>query len=135
MFRWYSGNKKTAEVFLHQDTGLIKIKHIRNAQRTYSERDRVFIPQDKLKAIKASAINKLIIKISKRYGEAKPLVGLKETKTEGDFKLMYLVKLKGNFINGNLHATNLSFSILADGTDIWAIRASVVNRTIWEDDK
>ncbi|HZD60435.1 MAG TPA: hypothetical protein VE439_08310 [Anaerolineae bacterium] len=81
-------------------------------------------------------VNKSIIEVSKHYGESNPLISLKETETERDFKPMYLVQLKGKFTKGNLHATNLSFSMLADGTYTWAIRGSDDNnQTIWEDDE
>lgn len=80
-------------------------------------------------------VDKLITQVSKRYGESGPQISLKETETEGDFKPMYLVFLKGDFTKGNLRATNLSFSMLADGTYIWAIVATDDdNRVIWEEE-
>lgn len=81
-------------------------------------------------------MDKLILQVSKRYGESNPLISLKDTETEKEAKPMYIVLLKGDFTNGNLHATHLSFSMLADGTYIWAIHASDDNnQTIWEDEE
>jgi len=80
-------------------------------------------------------LDKLITQVSKRYGESRPRISLKETEREGDFKPMYLVFLKGDFTKGNLRATNLSFSMLADGTYIWAIVATDDdNRVVWEEE-
>ncbi len=45
---------------------------------------------------------------------------------------MYIVFLKGKFSKGNLKASNLEFSILADGSKVWAIRAfDDNNKEIW----
>jgi hypothetical protein len=45
---------------------------------------------------------------------------------------MFLVFLKGNFSKGNLKATRLNFSILANGSKAWAIRATDENNNeIW----
>ncbi|HZD59148.1 MAG TPA: hypothetical protein VE439_01685 [Anaerolineae bacterium] len=51
LLHWYSGGKKTAEVFIHKDTGLISVRYVKGARRKYSERYRIFIPKAHLKAI------------------------------------------------------------------------------------
>lgn len=83
----------------------------------------------------AKVVEEVITKVSRRYGEPNPAERLEEDKTERDFKQMYLVNLKGNFKKGNLSATNLSFSMLADGSKIWAIRAMDNNHIVWEENE
>ncbi|GMA52191.1 hypothetical protein GCM10025857_35480 [Alicyclobacillus contaminans] len=44
-----------------------------------------------------------------------------QDETEVDHKPMYFVWLSGHFSDGKAESDNLSFSILADGSEAWAI--------------
>lgn len=60
--------------------------------------------------------------VAKHYGEANPkVVYVRETKTDADQKLMYVVELKGHFHQGKVQSNDLEFSILGDGSLAWAI--------------
>lgn len=79
-----------------------------------------------------------INQVSSRYGETNPnIVKLNKGMSDGTTqKPMYAVFLKGNFIKGNLKASNLEFSILADGSRVWAIRAfDDANKDVWLDNE
>lgn len=64
------------------------------------------------------------------------IVRAKSTQAEVTNEPMYIVNLTGEFQKGNLRATNLSFSILADGKKVWALRAfDNNNKDIWQEAK
>ncbi|MDQ7094331.1 hypothetical protein REC12_12090 [Desulfosporosinus sp. PR] len=75
--------------------------------------------------------------ISERYGESHPeITRINPDLTDGIHQPMFLVSLKGNFSKEHFKATRLNFSILADGSKVWAIRASDENNTeIWLDNE
>lgn len=81
----------------------------------------------------------IIKKVALIYGETNPkIIKIKEDTTDNNMKPMYLVTIKGNFKKGNLYAPYLSFSMLADGTYVWCIRAyNNLNSpvSIWEDNE
>jgi|GEM_PF-4777068 len=63
-----------------------------------------------------------ILKVSKRYGDSQPLVvRVVQSLTEADQKPMYVVFLSGHFHYGDIQSNSLSFSILADGSQTWAV--------------
>lgn len=63
-----------------------------------------------------------MLKVSKHYGDGQPkVVRVVQTVTEADRKPMYLVFLNGNFHDGDIQSNNLSFSILEDGSQTWAV--------------
>ncbi|MCL6598668.1 hypothetical protein [Alicyclobacillus macrosporangiidus] len=63
-----------------------------------------------------------IIEVAKRFGDPDPkVVWIHQTVTDPDQKLMYLVKLSGDFKQGEVQSGDLEFSILADGSKVWAI--------------
>jgi outer membrane lipoprotein-sorting protein len=81
---------------------------------------------------------KPINQVSARYGEPSPkIVKTNKDVTDGTVhQAMYAVFLKGNFKKGNLTAHNLEFSILADGSKAWAIRAfDDDNKDTWLDNE
>ena len=90
---------------------------------------------------KQSALNieipKAAIKqVAANYGENNPeIVRTNLSKTEISYKPMYTVLLQGNFHKGDLQATNLSFSITANGEKAWALTAfnDDGNKNIWQD--
>jgi hypothetical protein len=65
-------------------------------------------------------------KVAAHYGEANPkIVKVLATLTDGSTAVpMNLVALDGQFHKGSLVATHLSFSMLSDGSKVWAIRAT-----------
>lgn len=79
-------------------------------------------------------------KVAAHYGEANPK-NMKEsaTLTEGPRAVsMNLVALDGQFHKGSLVATRLGFSMLSDGSKVWAIRATDdqylnTNTEVWFD--
>lgn len=86
------------------------------------------------------AVNQLdnvIMKVSEKYGESNPrLISQTKDTTEGFFEPMYLVHLIGNFSYKGVKANNLYFSILSDGSKVWAIRLTDINNNvIWVDDE
>ncbi|WIG59630.1 MAG: hypothetical protein OJF49_002377 [Ktedonobacterales bacterium] len=76
-------------------------------------------------------------KVAALYGESNPqIVSVKADVTvDSTHAPMDSVFLTGSFQKGTLHATHLSFSMLASGKQVWAVRASDdTNQTIWIDD-
>ena len=79
-------------------------------------------------------------KLAARYGETSPRI-LKVTATLSDGTTaapMNLVSLAGEFHKGSLVATQLSFSMLADGSKVWAIYATddqylITHTPVWFD--
>jgi hypothetical protein len=65
-------------------------------------------------------------KVAAHYGETSPKIGkVLATLTDGSTAVpMNIVALDGRFHKGNLLATHLSFSMLADGSKVWAIYAT-----------
>ncbi len=65
-------------------------------------------------------------KVAAHYGETSPTITkVTATLTDGASAIpMNLVTLAGRFHNGSLVATHLSFSMLADGSKVWAILAT-----------
>lgn len=63
-----------------------------------------------------------ILKVSYHYGDSQPkVVRVVQTVTEANQKPMYLIFLSGHFHDGDIQSNNLSFSILADGSQTWAV--------------
>ncbi|MBO8129649.1 MAG: hypothetical protein H0Z39_10740 [Peptococcaceae bacterium] len=79
-------------------------------------------------------------KVASIYHEPNPqIVRIVETRTECDGKPMYIVFIKGNFRKGNLKASYISFSMLANGEKVWCLKGfnkDQPNRNVivWEDD-
>lgn len=65
-------------------------------------------------------------KVAAHYGESSPTITkVTATVTDGQSAVpMNLVTLAGRFHKGRLVATQLSFSMLADGSKVWAILAT-----------
>jgi hypothetical protein len=65
-------------------------------------------------------------KVAAHYGETDPKIRkVLATLTDGSTAVpMNIVALDGHFHKGNLVATHLSFSMLADGGKVWAIYAT-----------
>ena len=65
-------------------------------------------------------------KVAAHYDEVNPKnMKVSATLTEGSRAVsMNLVTLDGRFHKGSLVATHLSFSMLSDGSKVWAIRAT-----------
>ena len=66
-------------------------------------------------------------KVGAHYDETSPkITKVIATLTEGGTAAvpMNLVALDGQFHKGSLVATHLSFSMLSDGSEVWAIRAT-----------
>jgi hypothetical protein len=65
-------------------------------------------------------------KVAAHYGETSPAITkVSATLTDGARAVpMNLVALDGHFHKGSLVATHLSFSMLADGSSVWAILAT-----------
>lgn len=62
-----------------------------------------------------------IIEVSTHFGDANPkVVKITQEVTETN-QPMYFVWLNGHFHEGNVQSTDMSFSILADGSKAWAI--------------
>ncbi len=79
-------------------------------------------------------------KVAAHYGETHPTIAkVTATLTEGPSAAsMNLVTLDGQFHNGSLVATHLSFSMLSDGSKVWAIlatddRYTVTHTPVWLD--
>lgn len=72
-----------------------------------------------------SAGRRAILKVSRHYGESSPRVDrvVETTSVAPPYELMYLVSLTGHFHEGKAKNPSLSFSVLADGTEAWAILA------------
>jgi hypothetical protein len=68
-------------------------------------------------------LNNEIINVSEKYGESNPLIiSINKTTTEGLFEPMYTIHLKGDYLYNGMEASNLNFSILANGSKVWATR-------------
>ena len=83
-------------------------------------------------------LTKPIHQIASRYGEQNTqIIKLHRDMTDGPtHQPMYIVFLKGNFSKSDLKASNLEFSILADGSKVWAIRAfDDNNKDVWLDNE
>ena len=78
-----------------------------------------------------------IKKVSNKYGDStSQIIKAKRIEAEVTKEPMYFVSLKGNFRKGELTATCLEFSVLANGKRVWALRAlNDANETIWEEMK
>lgn len=79
-------------------------------------------------------------KVAAQYGETNPKVTkVTATLTDGPSAVpMNSVELTGRFHKGSLVATQLSFSMLADGGEVWAIVAtdeqySTTHTAVWFD--
>jgi outer membrane lipoprotein-sorting protein len=72
------------------------------------------------------AVTAISAKVAAHYDEANPKnMKVSATLTEGSRAVsMNLVALDGQFHKGSLVATHLSFSMLSDGSKVWAIRAT-----------
>jgi hypothetical protein len=80
-------------------------------------------------------------KVAAHYGELNPrITKVIATLTDGASTVpMNSVALSGVFHKGSLVATHLSFSMLADGSEVWAIFAtddhySITHTPVWLDD-
>jgi hypothetical protein len=85
-------------------------------------------------------VTALSAKVAAHYGEMSPTITkVTATLTEGPSAVsMNLVSLDGEFHKGSLLATHLSFSMLSDGSKVWAILATdaqypVTHRPVWVD--
>ncbi len=79
-------------------------------------------------------------KVAAHYSETSPkITKVSATLTVGATAVpMNLVTLDGQFHNGSLVATQLSFSMLSDGSKVWAILAtddqySITHTPVWLD--
>lgn len=80
-------------------------------------------------------VTRASLKVGATYGESAPqIVRTTALIADGDPKPMNLVWLDGHFHKGTLSAQHLSFSMLSDGSSIWAIRAfDDSNTEVWID--
>ena len=85
-------------------------------------------------------VTALSAKVAAHYGEISPkITKVVATLTDGPTAVsMNLVFLDGQFHKGSLLATHLSFSMLSDGSKVWAILATddqypVTHRPVWVD--
>ena len=80
-------------------------------------------------------VKNMSLRVAEIYKVTNPqIVKVKSTQVEVTKEPMYIVNLTGEFQKGNLKATNLSFSVLADGTKVWALRAfDNNNKDIWQE--
>ncbi|MEA4903074.1 hypothetical protein [Desulfitobacterium sp.] len=77
-----------------------------------------------------------ISKVSRIYGESKPqIITVTRTEAEGTKEIIYIVFAKGKFQKGEQKASNLEFSVLANGKSVWALRAfnDDNNQDVWEE--
>jgi len=74
-----------------------------------------------------------IHKVSVKYGESNSqIIAITQTEAEVTKEPMYIVIIKGNYRNGELTATRLEFSVLANGEKVWALQALSENgQPIW----
>ncbi|HEY7020732.1 MAG TPA: hypothetical protein VH349_06405 [Ktedonobacterales bacterium] len=72
------------------------------------------------------AVRAISAKVAAYYDEVNPRnMKVSATLTEGSRAVsMNLVALDGHFHKGSLVATHLGFSMLSDGSKVWAIRAT-----------
>jgi hypothetical protein len=73
-----------------------------------------------------STVTAISAKVAAHYDEVNPKnMKVSATLTEGSRAVsMNLVALDGHFHKGSLVATHLGFSMLSDGSKVWAIRAT-----------
>jgi hypothetical protein len=80
----------------------------------------------------------LIKNVSEKYSEKNPIVvRADKDKAEGETLSMYVVTVEGSFQRDGQKANTMTFSMLEDGTNIWALRAYNSNNpdgTVWQDD-
>jgi hypothetical protein len=84
----------------------------------------------------------LSAKVAAQYGETRPMIThVTATLTNGpSASSMNLVTLAGPFHTGSLVATRLSFSMLADGSKVWALMATDdqylrTHTAVWRDNE
>ena len=82
-----------------------------------------------------SVVKDISLRVAEVYKATNPkIVKAKSTQAEVTNQPMYIVNLTGEFQKENLTATNLSFSVLADGKKVWALRAfDNNNKDIWQE--
>jgi hypothetical protein len=88
--------------------------------------------------INRQTVTALSAKVAAQYGETNPTIR-NVTATLADRPTavsMNLVSLDGHFHKGSLVATHLSFSMLSDGSKVWAIFATddqypITHRPVW----
>jgi ABC-type glycerol-3-phosphate transport system substrate-binding protein len=85
-------------------------------------------------------VTALSAKVAEHYGETSPkITNVTATLTDGPSAVsMNLVALDGHFHKGSLVATHLSFSMLSDGSKVWAIFATddqypITHKPVWLD--
>ncbi len=85
-------------------------------------------------------ITAISAKVAAHYGETSPkITNVSATLTDGATAVpMNSVALDGQFHKGSLVATHLSFSMLADGSEVWAIMATddqypITHTPVWLD--
>lgn len=77
-------------------------------------------------------------KVAALYGESNPqVVKVNQTTSEGTpSQPLDIVFLSGNFHQSTQRASGLSFSMLANGKEVWAVRAfDAQNHTMWITDQ
>jgi hypothetical protein len=65
------------------------------------------------------------------YHDSHPQVTFTATKTDNSNEPMYLIKLRGNFQTDHFHTKTITFSVLANGTYLWALTAMHANSVIY----
>jgi len=82
-----------------------------------------------------SVVKDISLRVAEVYKATNPqIVKAKSTQAEVTNQPMYIINLTGEFQKENLTATNLSFSVLADGKKVWALRAfDNNNKDIWQE--
>jgi len=92
-------------------------------------------PQPLKEASSTSEVENTALRVAKVYKEDHPkVVKVASTRTEAANEPMYSVFLSGEFQKGNIRAPNLSFSVLASGKKVWALRAFNNNNIdVWQD--
>lgn len=76
-----------------------------------------------------------VVAVARVYGESEPTLDeFRPTTTEVDGRPMFIVFLSGHFRRGDLKATHLEFSMLADGSYAWGIRGYDDAGDVWLDD-
>ncbi len=85
-------------------------------------------------------ITAISAKVAAHYGETSPKIAkVSATLSDGPTAVpMNSVALDGQFHKGSLVATHLSFSMLADGSEVWAIMATddqypITHTPVWLD--
>ena len=85
--------------------------------------------------VTTTVLNPIIQKVGTQYGDAHPQIDhIVTTTTADDQQSMSFVFLKGQFHKGLLTATGLEFSMLNNGSKVWALRAfTATNSAVWSD--